>query len=33
MTSWPPTVWDVGSNLNLHVNERFYEQLSKHRAR
>ena len=31
MTSWPPTVWDIVSNLNLHVKKSFYEQLSKHR--
>ena len=29
MTYCPPTVWDIASNL--HVNKRFYEQLSKHR--
>ena len=31
MTSWPPNVWDIVSNLNLHVNKGFHEQLSKHR--
>ena len=31
MTSWPPTVWDIVSNLNLHVKKSFCEQLSKHR--
>ena len=31
MTSWPATVWDIVSNLNLHVKKSFYEQLSKHR--
>ena len=31
MTPWPATVWDIVSNLNLHVKESFYEQLSKHR--
>ena len=30
MTSWPPTVWDIVSNLNLLVKKRFYEQLSKY---
>ena len=31
MTSWPATVWDIVSNLNLHVKKSFYDQLSKHR--
>ena len=31
MTSWPPIVWDIVSNLDLHVKKSFYEQLSKHR--
>ena len=31
MTSWPPTVWYIMSNLNLHVKKNFYEQLPKHR--
>ena len=31
MISWPPTVWDIVSNLNLHAKKSFYEQLSKHR--
>ena len=31
MTSWPPTVSDIVSNLNLHVKKSFYEQLSKHK--
>ena len=31
MTSWPLTVWDIVSNLNLHVKKSFYEQLSKHK--
>ena len=25
MTSWPPTLWDIVSNLNLHVKESFYD--------
>ena len=29
MTSWSSNIWDIVSNLNLHVI--FYEQLSKHR--
>ena len=31
MTSWPPTIWDIMPNLNLHVKKSFYELLSKHR--
>ena len=31
MISWPPTVWDIVSNLNLHAKKSFYEQLSKHK--
>ena len=31
MTSSLPTVWDIVSNLNLHVKKSFYEHLSKHR--
>ena len=29
MTSWSPAIWNVVSDLNLHVNKFFYEQLSK----
>ena len=31
MTLWPPTVWDIASNLNLHVKKIFQEQLLKQR--
>ena len=31
MIPWPPTVWYIVSNLNLHVKKSFYEQLWKHR--
>ena len=29
MTSCPPPVWDIMSNLNLHVKRSFYEKLSR----
>ena len=29
MTSSPPPVWDIMSNLNLHVKRSFYEKLSR----
>ena len=32
MPSCPSTVWDIVSNLNLHVKKNLYEQLSKHKG-
>ena len=32
MTSWPPTVWNILSRLNLNIKKSSYEKLSKHRG-